>query len=43
MGIKLNDFGRIEYKTQWKETEMSTIDDIVNTYDYIKKLIRKIH
>lgn len=43
MAINLHDNGRVEYKTQWKEIDMAKIDDIVNTYDYVKKLIRKIN
>ena len=41
--IGLNENGRIEYKTQWKEEDMATIDDIKNTYSYIKELIEKIN
>lgn len=43
MAINLNDNGRIEYKTQWKEEDMATIDDIKNTYAYVKNLITKIN
>lgn len=39
MAINLNDQGRIEYKTQWKEEDKATIEDIKYTYSYIKKLI----
>ena len=39
MAINLNDQGRIEYKTQWKEEDNATIDDIKYTYSYIKELI----
>jgi len=28
MAIDLFDNGRVEYKTQWKEDDMATIDDI---------------
>ena len=42
MAINLNETGRIEYKTQWKEEDMATIDDIKKTYDYVKDLIKKI-
>lgn len=41
--IGLNEGGRIEYKIQWKETDMATIDDIKNTYNYVKKLVEKIN
>jgi hypothetical protein len=43
MAINLNENGRIEYKTQWKEEDMATIDDIKKTYNYVKNLIRKIN
>jgi hypothetical protein len=43
MAIGLNENGRIEYKTQWKEEDMATINDIKNTYSYIKNLINKIN
>ncbi|CAH6421508.1 VETF early transcription factor large subunit [uncultured virus] len=43
MAINLNETGRIEYKTQWKEEDMATIDDIRKTYEYVKDLIRKIN
>jgi hypothetical protein len=43
MTINLKENGRIEYKIQWKEEYEATIDDIINTYDYIKRLIRKIN
>jgi len=39
MAINLNEQGRIEYKTQWKEDDNATIDDIKYTYSYIKDLI----
>lgn len=41
--INLNENGRIEYKTQWKEEDMATIDDIKGTYNYVKDLIKKIN
>lgn len=41
--INLNESGLIEYKTQWKEEYMATIDDIKKTYDYVKDLIKKIN
>jgi hypothetical protein len=43
LSINLNDNGKMEYKTQWKEEDMSTIDDIKKTYEYIHKLINKIN
>ena len=43
MAINLSDNGRIDYKIQWKEEDMSTVDDIANTYHYIQKLVKKIN
>jgi hypothetical protein len=43
MAINLSDTGRIEYKTQWKEEDMATIEDIKRTYEYVKALIAKIN
>ena len=39
MAINLNENGRIEYKTQWKEEDMATIEDIKKTYEYVKELV----
>ncbi|AYV84232.1 MAG: early transcription factor VETF large subunit [Hyperionvirus sp.] len=41
--INLNETGRIEYKTQWKEDDMATIEDIRETYNYVRDLIKKIN
>ena len=41
--INLNDSGRVEYKTQWKEDDNATIDDIKKTYVYIKELLQEIN
>ena len=43
MSIGLTETGRIEYKTQWQETDNATIDDIKKTYKYVKDLIKKIN
>lgn len=43
MAINLTDNGRIEYKTQWKEEDMATINDIQNTYTYVKDLLKKLN
>ena len=43
MAINLSDNGRIDYKIQWKEEDMSTVDDISHTYQYIRRLIEKIN
>lgn len=43
MAINLNDIGKIAYKTGWKEEDNANIHDIINTYDYVKDLVRKIN
>lgn len=43
MAINLSDNGRIDYKIQWKEEDMSTVEDINETYKYIRELIEKIN
>lgn len=43
MAINLNENGRIEYKTQWKEDDMATIEDIVKTYNYVKNLVTEMN
>jgi len=43
MSIGLNESGRVEYKTQWQESDGATIDDIKDTYVYVKNLIEKIN
>ena len=43
MAINLSENGRIDYKIQWKEEDMSTVDDINKTYKYISKLVEKIN
>jgi hypothetical protein len=43
MGISLSDTGKIEYKTQWKEEDMATIQDIKKTYSYVRELITKLN
>jgi len=41
--INLNESGRIEYKTQWKEEDMATLNDINNSYVYVKDLLKIIN
>ncbi len=43
ISVKLSEFGRLEYKTQWKEEDGATFDDINNTFQYIQDLIMKIN
>src|SRR3990167_3141030 len=38
MGIGITEIGKIEYKTQWKEEDHANMNDILNTYDYVKNL-----
>lgn len=41
--INLSENGKIEYKNHWRERDMANIDDIKNTYKYIRNLITKIN
>ena len=43
MAINVNDIGKIEYKTQWKEEDGANINDVINTYNYVKELVNKIN
>jgi len=43
MAININEIGKVEYKTQWKEEDAANIYDVVNTYEYVKVLISKIN
>ena len=43
MSINLHDTGRMEYKTTWKEEDKATVSDIVETYKYVRELIKKIN
>jgi len=43
MAININEVGRVEYKTQWKEEDNANIYDIIDTYEYVKELIIKIN
>lgn len=43
MAINLTENGRMEYKTQWKEEDMATIEDVKKTYEYVKDLLKKIN
>lgn len=43
MAININDIGKIEYKTQWKEEDNANMNDIINTYDYVKELVDRIN
>lgn len=43
MGITLNENGRIDYKSRWKEEDKATINDVIDTYLYVNDLIRTIN
>jgi len=43
LGITINDNGRLEYKIVFKEEDNAVIDDIKDTYKYIRNLIKKIN
>jgi hypothetical protein len=43
ISVKLSEYGRLEYKTQWKEEDQATFEDIYNTFHYIQDLIVKIN
>lgn len=43
IAVSLFETGRLEYKTQWKESDHATIEDIIMTYKYIRELIEKIN
>lgn len=42
MVINLNENGRLDYKTQWKEEDNANIDNITKTFEYIRTLLKKI-
>src|SRR5690606_30329554 len=41
--INLNESGRIEYNTIWKEENLATIHDIYATYDFVRNLVNKLN
>ena len=41
--ITLQESGRIEYKITWKEDDNATIKNIIESYEYIKNLLKKIN
>lgn len=43
MPININDIGKIEYKTIFKEDDEGNINDVINTYEYVKELVGKIN
>lgn len=43
MSIELKENGRIEYKTQWQESDNATLEDIKKTHVHINNLINKLN
>jgi hypothetical protein len=43
ISINLHKTGRIEYKITWKEDDNTTVEDINETYDYVRDLLKKIN
>ncbi|AYV79127.1 MAG: early transcription factor VETF large subunit [Faunusvirus sp.] len=43
ISIQLSENGKMEYKAQWKEEDMATIEDIYKTHDYVRHLLSKIN
>jgi hypothetical protein len=43
MNINLSESGRIEYKTQWQESDGAVINDVLDTHKYIRGLVEKIN
>ena len=43
IALSISESGRLEYKIQWKEIDKATVDDIKNTYSFVKKLFNKIN
>lgn len=43
ISINLHETGRIEYKITWKEDNETTINDINETYNYVRDLLKKVN
>lgn len=41
--VNFDENGRIDYKTQWKEAEQATLEEVTSTYTYIRALIDKLN
>ena len=39
----MHETGRIEYKITWKEDDEATVEDINETYNYVRDLLKKIN
>jgi len=43
ISLSLTELGKLDYKTQWKEEDKATFEDIKLSYDEIRNIIRKIN
>ena len=43
LSVGLHDTGKLEYKVTWTEDDNATMDDVKETYVYIKELLNKIN
>jgi hypothetical protein len=43
ISINLHETGRVEYKITWKEDDEATVEDINETYNYVRDLLKKIN
>jgi len=43
ISINLHESGRIEYKNTWKEENEITVNDINNTYNYVRDVLKKVN
>ena len=43
ISINLHETGRIEYKITWKEENEITVDDINETYNYVRDILKKVN
>jgi hypothetical protein len=43
IGINLHESGRIEYKMTWKEEDEATVDNIKESFEYVRDLLKKIN
>jgi len=43
ISVSLNENGRVEYKIQFKEEDVASFDDIKNTYQFVRNIIKKIN
>jgi len=43
VSVGLNDTGRIDYHIQWKEEYNRTMEDVLVSYEYVRKIVKKIN